>query len=73
MSAISLYKVISMVERMDIAPDGTFQRLMEVQAETKSGVKYTVRMKRAEFTKDAAAKVLEKEAKEIEDTLALKR
>jgi hypothetical protein len=73
MSTISLYKVLTMVERMDIAADGTFTRLMEIQAETKSGVKFKVLMKREGFTKDAAAKALEKEAREIEDTLALRR
>jgi hypothetical protein len=73
MSQVSLYRVLSMAERMDIAADGTFTRLMEITAESRSGVKFTVRIPRAQFTKDAAAKALEAEARAIEDTLALRR
>ena len=58
---------------MDITPEGTFQRIKEVQAETKSGVKYTILIPVDEFSKEEADKRLSKEAKEIEDTLALKR
>ena len=66
-----LYKVKSIVERMDISPKGEFLRLYEISAVTKSGVDFTILIPKAEFTKEKASKLLEEEAKKIEDTLAL--
>ena len=73
MSEVRLYKVLNIIERMDITAEGTFQRLKEIQAQTKSGVKYTIMIPVAEFSKEEADKRLTKEAKAIEETLALKR
>ena len=66
-----LYKVKSIVERMDITPKGEFVRIYEITAITKSGVDFTVLIPKLEFSKERASKLLEEEAKKIEDTLAL--
>ena len=66
-----LYKVKSIVERMDITPKGEFVRMYEIAAVTKSGVDFTVLIPKLEFSKEKASKLLEEEAKKIEDTLAL--
>ena len=73
MSEIKLYKVLNLMERMDITPAGTFERLVEIRAETRGGVEFTVLIPKAEFSKAEAAKRLEAEARELEETLALRK
>jgi len=48
-------------------------RYMEVEYETKSGIRGHVRIKKEEFTREKAAELVEKEAREIEETLALRK
>jgi len=71
--SISLYKVTNIVERTTITPEGLFQVFMEVHFETKSGVKSSILIKKEEFTKAKAEELVEKAAKEIESTMALKK
>jgi hypothetical protein len=68
---VTLYKVKNVIERMDIDERGRFNRMVEVVAETKSGIEFTVLVPKAEFTKTKAADRLEKEATELEAVKAL--
>jgi hypothetical protein len=61
-----LYKVVSVIERMDIDSKGRFQRMIEIGAVTVSGIEFTVLMTKAEFTKESSDKRLTKEATELE-------
>jgi len=70
---IELYRIIGVRETTVLTPEGTFERYMEVSYETKSGVRGSVRIKKEEFTKEKAAELIEKEAREIEETLALRK
>jgi len=70
---IELYRITGIRETTDITPEGLFVRYMEVTYVTKSGIEGHVRIKKEEFTKEKAAELVEKEAREIEETLALKK
>jgi len=70
---ISLYKVNDVIERMDLDKKGVFSRMIEIQATTKSGIDFTLQMSKVKYTKEAAQKRLELEARRLEDTLNLKQ
>ena len=70
---VTLFKVRSVTERMDMDIKGRFSRTVEIVAETKSGIEYTVALPKADYTKEKATKLLEKEALELEGTLALRK
>jgi len=63
---VTLYRVKNVIERMDVDERGRFTRLVEVVAETKSGIEFTVLLPKAEFTKTKAGDRLEKEAEQLE-------
>jgi len=71
--AVELYKITGIREVTDITPEGVFIKLMEVTYETKSGVSGSVRIRKEEFSKAKAAELIEREAREIEETLKLRR
>lgn len=73
MPEITLYKTLTVIERMDIDEHGRFIRQVEVRAITKSGVEFTVAVPKAEFKRGEVEKLLTKEAEEIESVLALKK
>ena len=68
---VTLYKVKNVIERMDIDERGRFSRMVEVVAETKSGIEFSLLVPKAEFTKTKAADRLEIEAAELEAVKAL--
>jgi len=70
---VILFKVKDTTERMDITKKGEFTRYYEILAETKSGIEFTVRIPKTGFTKEAALKLIEKEATELEATQALRK
>jgi len=70
---VTLFKVKSVTERMDMDIKGRFFKMVEIVAETKSGIEYTVLLPKADYTKEKASKLLEKEALELEGTLTLKK
>jgi len=70
---IELYRIVSIRETTDITPEGLFVRYIEVEYETKSGIRGHVRIKKEEFTKEKAEELVEKEAREIEETLKLRK
>ena len=70
---VTLFKVRSVTERMDMDIKGRFFKMVEIVAETKSGIEYTVLLPKADYTKEKASKLLEKEALELEGTLTLKK
>jgi len=69
---IELYRVTGIFERVDITEKGTFRRFVEVKFVTKSGVESSIMIPKEKFRKEEVEKRIEKEAKEIEETLALK-
>jgi len=70
---VTLYQVKNVVERMDIDEKGRFNRMVEVTAETKSGVEFTILLPKIEFTKTKAADRLEKEAETLEAVRSLSK
>jgi hypothetical protein len=68
---VTLYKVKNVIERIDIDERGRFYRAVEVIAETKSGIEFSLLVPKAEFTKTKAADRLEKEAAELEAVRSL--
>jgi len=69
---ITLYKILAIREVTDISPEGVFIKLMEVECETASGIKGTIRIPKEEFTKEKVAELVSKEAREIEEALKLR-
>lgn len=68
-----LYRVIGVIERMDIDEKGRFKRMVEISAITTSGIEYTVMLSKAEFSKKGADELLTKEAQELEAVRKLSR
>jgi len=70
---IELYRIVSIRETTEITPEGVFVPYMEVEYETKSGIRGRIRIKKEEFTKEKVAELVEREATEIEETLKLRK
>ena len=68
-----LYKVIGVIERMDIDEKGRFKRMVEVSAITASGIEFTVLLPKVDFSKKGADEMLTKEAQELEAVRKLSR
>ena len=69
----TLYKVLTVIERMDIDEKGRFVRSIETRAETVSGIEFTVIVPKLGATKDTIEAALVKEATELEKIKGLAR
>jgi hypothetical protein len=66
------YEIVTVIERTDITPKGEFIRVYEITAKTKPhGIEFTMLMPEAEFTKEKAAALLDKKAKDLEALYSL--
>lgn len=66
-----LYSDVDAMERTELTREGRVQKMWRVTATTKSGVRFSVDVKQADFTKKEIAKILAKRAAEIEEIVAL--
>lgn len=66
-----LYHDVDIVERTEITKEGRIEKRYRVSAETKSGVSFTLDVKEADFSKEKLGKLLNDEARKIEDIKAL--
>ena len=66
-----LYHDVDIVERTMVTPEGRVEKVYRVSAYTKSGVRFTLEVKEADFTKAKVAQVLTEKAQKIEAIKAL--
>lgn len=66
-----LYTVLFIRERTELTATGLYLKMNEIQAITTNGIAFTVAIPKVGYSKEAAAILLEEEAKKLEDTLAL--
>jgi len=66
------YEIVSIIERTDITPKGEFIKVYEILAKTKPhSVEFTEIIPSAEFTKEKAASLLDKKARDLEAVYTL--
>ena len=66
-----LYHDVDVVERTEITREGRVEKVYRISALTKSGVRFTMDVPEADFSKEKVDKLLAKEAQKIESIKAL--
>ena len=66
-----LYTVLNLRPITRLTTTGLYLKMYEIQAITKNGITFTVALPKVGYSKEAAAALLEEEAKKLEDTLVL--
>jgi len=67
----ALYTVLYIREQTRLTVGGMYLKMNEIHAITTNGIEFTVELPKVGYSKEAAAALLEEEAKKYEDTLAL--
>jgi len=66
-----LYHDVDIVERTMVSPEGRVEKVYRVSAYTKAGIRFTLEVKDADFTKAKVDKLLTEQAQKIEAIKAL--